>query len=399
MRVLFVPMPEGGPAHLIPLLALNKMLSGSAIETAFLLGRASHELLRQMGVNVLDIDHLDFAKNGFRTELRAYHKFAPDVVVDDASLTTGYATTMMKIPRVAIQRTGIFPGDAPRNPNHTHSMRLVEDTDQLPDLTFLGLRQHRSLTDFFKAEHKIVPGVRSVEVLPPHLREDPTYHFAGPLLIEDYMIEKVGWRQAAGLKIDDLKRFDALRKFFEAQRGRKLVYLTFGTMAKPSAAILEAIRYLLSIGIAVVSSVGVDGLSPAEQELYYFAQYLPMHFVCSHVDLMIHQCGSGTYQYPIIHNVPTMTIGTQHFDREHVALRLEELGVSVHLPAPEECADFDERFRAAVRRYFDETGAFIAEKKRNLAALNAEIERTRAAFNFESVLRAAVNSARDSHAA
>lgn len=39
---------------------------------------------------------------------------------------------------------------------------------------------------------KIVPGIRSIELLPAHLQNDQTYVFSGPLLLEDFMMGEVG---------------------------------------------------------------------------------------------------------------------------------------------------------------------------------------------------------------
>ena len=50
MKVLFVPMLQGGLSHLLPLMALNKMLANSSIETAFLVPREQHPMLRERGV-------------------------------------------------------------------------------------------------------------------------------------------------------------------------------------------------------------------------------------------------------------------------------------------------------------------------------------------------------------
>src|SRR5947209_20161858 len=170
MRVLFVPMAGGGPAHLIPLLALNKMLAGDpSFETAFLVPRTLHEYLGRFGVEVVDVDYRGWFRNGFRTEMLAYNRLSPAVVVDDTSISTAFASRLAKIPRVTIQRTGSFPLGTPRNKNHRHILRFV-DLKKLPDVTFLGLRQPTSFADLFEAELKIVPGVRSIEVLPPQLQ-------------------------------------------------------------------------------------------------------------------------------------------------------------------------------------------------------------------------------------
>ena len=160
-------------------------------------------------------------------------------------------------------------------------------------------------------------------------------------------------------------------------------------MTKASSAVFASMRYLLNQGIAVISTIKIDNLTPEQQELYYFANWMPTHTVCSHIDLMIHQCSSGTYHYPILHNVPSITIGTQYFDREWVALRLAEAGCSIHLPAPNECDDFHERFTGTVEKYFEPTGTFMAEKRRCVAAIKDKLEKTSAAFDFEKLLHLA----------
>jgi hypothetical protein len=91
-----------------------------------------------------------------------------------------------------------------------------------------------------------------------------------------------------------------------------------------------------------------------------------------------------------MHQLPMITIGTQKYDRDGVARRLQELGVSTHLKAPEERADFEEAFQEAVERYYESDGELAAEMRQRMAALNEEISRTAAAFNLEAVLQKAV---------
>lgn len=387
MKVLFVPHP-GILAHTIPLLALNKRLSGSNVETAFLAPQNFHRILKQLGVNVLPIDHGLSGANSFRSEMEAYGDYSPDVVVDDASLATGFATALKGVPRVTIQRTGMFPGGQPRNKNHKLSI-LVPKPEEVPNLSFLGLRQPRSYTDFFDADLKIVPGIRSIELLPPNLQGDPTYSFSGPLLIDDYM---VGQTLPGGPDITQMQNFADLLKFFEMHRNRKIVYLTFGTQALPTRMVFTCIRFLLDNDIAVVTSIDVKELTEEQRKRYYFAHYLPMHLVSAHADLVVHQCGSGTYHYPILHNVPTITLGTKCFDREDVALRLEELNVSTHIPAPDECEDFVGIFKRAVAEYFVGSGSLMQERKERLLCLKAEIDETSASFDFEGLLHQAVSA-------
>ncbi|HZI20617.1 MAG TPA: nucleotide disphospho-sugar-binding domain-containing protein [Pyrinomonadaceae bacterium] len=384
MKVLFVPMLEGGPAHLLPLLALDKMLKHTSAETAFLVPRKQQQVLRQGGVNVLDIDHV-----GFRSEVPAYKRFGPDVVVDDAGMTTGAATLLTGTPRVAIQRTGMFPGGAPRNEKHGHSMEIsAEDLRRKwAGLAHLGLPEPKAFSDLFRAECKIVPGLPSIEVLPPPLQDDPTYCFSGPLLMDDFLIDRLGgggrW---AGVNPGDSKNFAPLQKFFDRNRRRRRLYVTFGTVAQPTREMYDCLKFLLGNDAAVVSSIRLDDLTTVQRELFFYAPYLPMHFVCSNIDLMVHHCGSGTYQYPLIHEVPSIIVGTQCHDRDDVGMRLAELGAAVYLPGPGENETFVGDFKRAVEQYFAGEGGFMAEKKKSLAALNEEVKRTAEAFDLEAVL-------------
>ena len=384
MKVLFVPMMAGGLSHLLPLMALNKMLANTSVETAFLVPRQQHALLRAGGIEILDIDH-----QGFRSEIPAYKKFAPDVVVDDASLSTGAATLFTGVPRIAIHRTGMFPGDVPRNPKHGHSMHLSPDDLKKgwTALAHLGLPAPKVLSDLFRAPYKIVPGIPSIEILPPALQNDPSYFFSGPLVMDDYLVGNMS--RGNGFSLSDAKNFDSLQKFFESNRDRKRIYATFGTVAKPTQEVRDCLQFLMDNGIAVVSNIKLDDLNEVHQALYYYARYLPMHYVCSNVDVMVHHCGCGTYQYPVMHEVPSIIVGTQCHDRDDVGMRLEDLGTSVYLPGPQENENFVSDFKRTIEQFFADSGRLIEEKKANLAALNQEVDRTVSNFNFESVLQKA----------
>jgi UDP:flavonoid glycosyltransferase YjiC (YdhE family) len=382
MRVLFIPYQGGPISHGIPLLALKKRLRDASIQTAFLAPRPFHDELRRFGAELLDIDY-----SGFRTEMMAYGEFAPDVVVDDMSITTGYACALSGVPRVTVQRTGIFAGATPRNANHQHSLGL--NIAQLPDVTFLSLPQPRTLSDLFRADIKIIPGIRLIEVLPAHLQNDPSYFYSGPLFLDDLLVVSKRPSGAEGSDPKQFESFKSLEAFFDANKDRRIVYVTVGTVASATKELLDCLKYLVSQGVAVVSSISLPGLSPAEQALYYHAMYLPLNFVCSKVDLAIHHCGSGTYHYPILHNLPSITVGTKCYDRDDVAVRLQELGGAIHLGATDEREDFFADFKDSIDRYFESAGVLRREMQKRLAALNKEVRETAEAFDFEALLHKA----------
>jgi UDP:flavonoid glycosyltransferase YjiC (YdhE family) len=104
-NVLFVPNPM--PSHIIPLIALDKLLNKNYFKTSFLLPKNFHLFIRKIGASVLDIDK-EFQ---FRTtsEMIAFAKFKPDVLVDDLHFTSAFSTRFAKIPRISIVRKGILP--------------------------------------------------------------------------------------------------------------------------------------------------------------------------------------------------------------------------------------------------------------------------------------------------
>lgn len=396
MRVLFVPMAGGGIAHLFPLVALHRQTSASDIKAAFLLQKDAWPAAAALSLDLVEVDHQHFLNGGFRSEMRAYHLFKPDVVVDDTGLSTAFAADLMKVPRVTIQRTGAFPGEALDDARHHHSLDF-EMTD-LPDVTLLGLSQPRTLADLFHGRRSIIPGIPSLEQLPPAVRKDPTYVFSGPLLLDDAEASRAvaSLDGAASPQLNrsappttDGETAKALIKFVDANQGRRRVFMTMGTVASASPPIVASLRHLLDRDMAVVSTINVDGLESEKANRYFFAHRLPLHTVCANVDLVIHHCGSGTYHYPLLHERPSLSIGTQCFDREQVALRLQERGVSFHLPSPEESPAFEEQFRQALDRSCSEDTAFRAERARQLAALKAELTKATAAFDFDTLLRRA----------
>lgn len=418
MKILFVPYHSGIISHIIPLLSLNRKLQDSSIETAFLLPKGCHHLISHFDANVLDIDH-----RGLSTEMLAYKKFSPHVVVDDFSLSTAYATALTDVPRVTVQRMCMFPGFAPSNKSHHHSMGLSsnEDIKHFVDGTLLGLQRPETLSDLFQAKIKIVPGIDLIEALPTGMKKDPTYVYSGPLLLDDYLLRSDKSIESDGF--EKYRELDPIKKFFDAHKARKIVYITMGvvetdhlaraadvssdlggggeaqryfgvydsdyfkTLESSAAQLHSCIKYLLDSGVAVITNIMVNDLTQTQLALYYHGHYLPMHFICFNIDLMIHQCGSGTYHYPIIHNVPAITVGTRCYDREDIAIRLHELGASAHLSAPGESVDFVSQFKKAVQILFDE--GKILRQKEVLRHLKAKVDEVSSSFNFEHILQQA----------
>lgn len=372
MRVLFIPHPMGGISHLIPLVRLYTQLDRK-VESAFFLSEPMKQqqgalLKRAFGLNLLRASHA----YTISSELAAYAEFNPSIVIDDTNLVTAYARQIKPLPRVTILRTGVFPNMPPKNAAHTHSMGHT--VEQMASVTPYGFETYRNFGDFFQAEARVIPGIRSVEVVDDSLKNDPRCHFSGPLILNDM----------------DVVPRQPLEMFFRRNGDRKKVYLTYGvTQGRDApAAVVEGIRYMLEKGVAVVSNVeaGRASLLAAFPNTYFNAQYLPMHYVCSNVDVVFHHCGSGAYQYPLLHGRFSVTLGTRKYDREDVALRLQELGVARHIASPLENQEFGQEFRACVDRYVIDEDYDRAAVRTKLRGLQEEIERTQKEFDLMQVL-------------
>jgi len=384
MRVLFVPNETVVIPHGIPLLALNQQCQDQRFETAFLLPRGYHSIRRPLDINILNIDY-----NGFRSEMQAYGEFRPDVVVDDCSLRTGHAAALSGLPRVTILRTGTFPGYVPGNPLHRHSMGFTANLN-LPDITWMGLKQPHRIDEMFVASQHIIPGIPSVELLTAACIDNPDYSFSGPLMLSDLQIEELE-RVVRFARHEFISRL-ALERFVARNSSRPLIYVTFGNVAQAKAEIHECIRSWLNMGIGVISNVKLDHLSAAQLELYYYSMYFPMHYVCSHIKAMVHHCGSGTYHYPLLHSVPCVTVGTGCFDRDDVAVRLQELGVSLHVADPAEEPAFKEKLMKAVETQLGLSGQNLGDYHARVSALQEEIQQVSNAFSFDQLLDRAVAS-------
>ena len=171
------------------------------------------------------------------------------------------------------------------------------------------------LSHYLNAKTKIIPGIPSIEILPETIENKDSFFYSGPLLLNDNLSNK--------------NLMDGINAFLELNKSRKKVFITTGLISQ--ANISNYINILLTLGYAVFSTTKLDVEKKFERHLFSNS-FFPLNFICSHVDLVIHQCGSGMYHYPILNKKPTITIGTRRYDREDVALRLEELNISKHVP-------------------------------------------------------------------
>jgi hypothetical protein len=402
MNVLFVPNLM--PSHFIPLVALaRRAAQASDIACAFLLSRKLHKFAAHLGLRVLQVDRR--MEEGLRPEMMAYAAFHPDVVVDDLSPTTGFFVRMMSLPRVSVIRKGLFPGDC-YPPDYRHSSPAVEVFGAMRTLNLKAksLWEPADAADLFVGDVNLIPSVPELEILPPALNGSSRYRYVGPLLLNDTELmtnlNRV-WERTASSG-ESLRAFDSgapqrgletvtndVAVFMEKSRPRRIVYFNIG-IGYPAALFdnrLELIRAMLDTGAAVVSNIDTPGLEPQQRERFFAAPYLPMHLVCSKADLMVHQCGSGTYNYQIIHKCPAIILGSDCFDRDAVAMRLEEVGAATYIPAVDFAAGRVSAFSKALDELLDSESKRRQTQTQMLCELRARLLEAQQRFDFASLLR------------
>jgi hypothetical protein len=168
--------------------------------------------------------------------------------------------------------------------------------------------------------------------------------------------------------------------FFRKNASRKTAFLTLGLVDNTSVS--SYIDYLMSRGYAVITTVEHDTTEQDHKTRIFKNRFLPLDIVSSRVDLIIHQCGSGIYHYPILHQKPSITLGTQCYDREDVAMVLQTKRVSAHVPHPGDDEKHFDIFLKCIEK-FEKNDLSDPE---TLAELRQEIVQTMLDFDIDKVV-------------
>lgn len=380
------------------------------VKSFFLLPEKLHQQYELAGISVLPIDFTVFdgrdiekaMNNVDPTAIRvdyqmyvqkinsAFEMSKADIVIDDNELFSTLIAEKNGVPRISIYRTGFFRNieQKLRTPAHMHSMektsmgRGFDASMILKPKRRLSQLQRRVLmnshlgsdADYFmnylNPTTKLIPGIPSIENLPDGIENKDSFFYTGPLLVEDNPSEKLGIE---------------LNEFFTRNYYRKTVFITTGLVDQDD--IQEMVLYLLKNGYAVISTRKVKDSGHYDGQLFTNA-FLSLNYICSKVDLVIHQCGSGMYHYPLLHQKPAITIGTQCYDREDVALRLQQLKLSRHVPSERDDEHYMEIFIDHVKAF--ERGALADTSA--LQKIKEEIYRTMMDFDMAEVMDYTLNA-------
>lgn len=372
MNILSIPYITGGLSHFLPLYVLNEKLKQSYnYSNYFLVNQGIQKFLELKRIPFVPtnyslenelIENFDIAKINERIlemELEAFNLIKPDIVIEDCSFITPLIAEKRDIPRISIQRTGIFRSidEKYRNIAHVHSMQKGErDSGKKSGTEFLK--------SYANATAKIIPGIPSIECLPENIENKDSYFYSGPLIVND---------KPSSLLLERLE------EFLEINKGKSIVFITTGTIDRTP--IKRYIEYFLSKNYAVITTSDCEIIGKYRKSVFY-KKLLPLSYICQLSDLVVHQCGSGMYHYPIINKVPSITVGTRCYDREDVALRIQDLGVSGHVPHPDDNTRYWDIFIDLVERF--ENGLLVNKEMMN--KLSLEIKNTTTNFNIRNVI-------------
>jgi hypothetical protein len=392
MNILTVPYIAGGLSHLIPLYVLQQrhLRNNIGVKNQFLVNSSSQKFLTMQGIQCVPIDYV-FEENQLMSnnylrikeyvvemEKEAFNIVKPSLIIEDTSFFTPLIAEKNHLPRISIQRTGIFRSidKRYRNAKHVHSLEKVNNIDKSvsfsnsynSEITTHNDSDSYLLQQYAKPKSKIIPGIATIECLPENIEDRESYFYSGPLIVMDKPSKNLSGR---------------LDEFLNSNKQKPIVFITTGTIDRTP--IENFIEFFVKRNYAVITTCNCDINEAYKQEIFY-NKLLPLNYICGISNLVIHQCGSGMYHYPIMNRVPSLTIGTQCYDREDIALRLQELGVSGHIPHPDDNPNYWNIFLEMVNRFEKNTLTNYDMMDR----LRIEINETMSNFEMEKVIQYAL---------
>lgn len=394
MNILNLPYFAGGLSHLLPLYVLHhKYIKHQAgINNYFLVNNSWQRFLAAQGIDSVPIDFFDnetlqqlsydhskVISYVVAKQREAYDKVKPDLIIEDTAFSSPLVAEKNNVPRISIQRTGMFRSidERYRNNTHVHSMQKGDGIDRsavfsstnVTGTTIFSDEDTLYLEKYSEPKAKIIPGIPTIERLPEDVADRDSYFYAGPLIVKDKPSKNLT---------------DRLDEFLMINKQKQIVFITTGTVDKTP--IEQYIEFFVKRNYAVITTCDCE-LNKAYPQAILYNKLLPLHHICKISNLVIHQCGSGMYHYPIMNRAPFLTLGTQCFDREDIAQRLQELGVSGHIPHPDDDPDHWQIFVELVARFENNT----LTDYDMMDKLRKEINETMANFNMEEVIRYALS--------
>lgn len=393
MNILTIPYIAGGISHLIPLYVLQQkyLRNNTRVKNQFLVNNNSQRFLMMQGVDCVPIDYgfdenLVMSKDLLKInecvvemEKKAYEIVKPSLIIEDTACFTPLIAEKNDLPRISIQRTGIFRSidKTHRNDTHIHSFHKGSNIAKSvspsnlynSEISMFNSSELSFLEQYIKPKVKIIPGIPTIERLPENVENRDSYFYCGPLIVMDKPSKNLS---------------DRLEEFLNNNKQKPIVFITTGTIDRTP--IEKFIEFFVKRNYVVITTCNCEINEIYKNEVFY-NKLFPLNYICGISNLVIHQCSASIYHYPIMNRVPTLTISTQCYDREDIAIRLQELGVSGHIPHPDDNPDYWNVFLDLVNRFEKNSLTnFVMMNK-----LRDEINETMSNFEMEKAIQYALS--------
>ncbi|MBK6948968.1 MAG: hypothetical protein IPH16_13785 [Haliscomenobacter sp.] len=262
MNILSLPYFAGGISHLIPLYVLHHKYfkNNAGINNQFLVNNNLQNLLKMQGVDCVSMDYfsnddLQLTSNDYvkaaayvlEKQQEAYEKVRPALIIEDTAFSSPLIAEKNNIPRVSIQRTGIFRSidERYRNSGHVHSLQKGDNIARASFASTSNNSEAPSFNDsdthylqqYTKPKVKIIPGIPTIERLPDGIEDRESYFYSGPLLIKDKPSKNLSGR---------------LDEFLNANKGKRVVFITTGTVDRTP--IENFIEFFVKRNYAVITT-------------------------------------------------------------------------------------------------------------------------------------------------
>lgn len=374
-----IPYIGGGLSHLLPLLSFhhNYIRQNNKIENYFLVGDIVKSIFRRNRIKTLKSDYnIDSiiednvgtssrAKKIRNIEILELNKLKPDLLLEDFCYNSPILSKKYNIPRISIQRTGMFRSvdNEDRMAEHRHSLFSgLNDCFGNEQFNQSSISEELTLDSYTKADIKIIPGIPSIESLPKHLNGDKSYFYCGPLLVKDKPSPTF---------------LSSFQNYMVNNQGKRKAYITTGLVDQTD--IKKYCEILLKNDFSIITN---HDFGQWRSNRIFYKKIIPLNYLFKFIDLVIHHCGSGMYHYPILYGLPSITIGTRCYDREDIAQRLESLNISKHVPHVLDNKNYLETFQENLNLFFKDK---LVDYK-SINSLKKEILETKASFKMSEVL-------------
>lgn len=329
LRILLVPHP--GYGHTLTLLGLGGELRKLGCEVKFLCTGFNHDLVKKQGYDIYPYAirwNAQGIEDTVKLELYSMRSFKPQIVMHDWRITVGISSRIAKIPFVvSIMRCEMFIGYKIINTQLPDKFTF-KDRELLKAIN--SLMSQNSLKPIFDyrqlllGDLLLIPSIPEMDPLPDNLDDSlrNRIQYTGPIIFEFGKISPkiVSW----------------LRQ--RKSQGKCVICLTMGTAIDNFRIMFDFIRsvseseyqFLIHTGSSEVSKAIINRIGSIPSNILICGA-VPLSELMKYSDILIHHCGHKTLQTAILAGKPSLTFSTGEYDREDNAIRLERLGVGIHM--------------------------------------------------------------------